>query len=116
LGATFTSSLYAQEWFPVGASWYYNQILWGIGESYTYFEVTGEIDVQGKNCKVISGACSCGDPSYIGYFYQAGDQAYVFDGEADSFKILYDFSLVPGDTMIYKGSPSVDAEGYFVID
>ena len=38
----FTLNSKAQEWFPIGATWYYNQVEFLVGESYVYFEVTGE--------------------------------------------------------------------------
>lgn len=111
-----TSDLRAQEWFPVGASWYYNQVEFGVGESYSYFEVTGEIVIQGGTCKVVSGSCLCGVTA--GNLCQDGDQIYVFHSEADSFRLLYDFSLEAGDTFVFDADPSPggDGDGYFFID
>ena len=99
IGLVFTSGLKAQEWFPVGATWYYNQIILLQGETYVQFEVTGDTILQGKNCKILSGGCSCAAPGPGGYFYQEGDKVYAYDAEADSFRVFYDFTLEAGDTI-----------------
>ena len=105
----------AQEWFPVGASWYYNQVILLQGETYRYFEVIGDTIVQGKFSKVIKGDCMCGIPGYGNILHQEGNLIYVFDQEADSFKILYNFNLEAGDTIVYT-SQYVEYDGYFIID
>lgn len=116
LSLIVTTHLKAQEWFPVGASWYYNQVILLQGESFRYFEVTGEIIIQGKSCKVINGACNCGVPGLGGYIYQEGDRIFSFDVEADSFRLLFDFTLEAGDTLIIRGDPMVGGDGMFLID
>ena len=116
IGLVFTSGVKAQEWFPQGASWYYNQIILLQGESYVHFEVTGDTLLQGKNCKIISGACSCGAPGAGGYFYQEGDKVYAYHAATDSFRVFYDFTLVAGDTIIFQGDSLVGGDGYFLID
>ncbi len=113
---TFTLGLKAQEWFPVGASWYYNQVILLQGETYVHFEVTGDTMIQGKNCKIISGSCFCGVPGTGRYVYQEGDKIYVYNSEADTFRLLYDFTLEAGDTLTFEGDPDVGGNGYFLID
>jgi hypothetical protein len=109
-------SLKAQEWFPLGASWYYNQVILLEGETYSYFEVTDEVFINGKVCKIISGSCNCTMPGIGGYFYQEGDKIYLYNpGLSDSLKLLYDFTLVAGDTLIVKGDSSF-GDGKFLID
>ena len=113
----FTSGLTAQEWFPVGASWYYNQIILLEGETYSYFEVTDEIIINGKTVKIISGSCNCGVPGIGGSFYQDGDKIYQYDPQSsDSLRILYDFTLGAGDTLIVKGDSLIGGDGIFLID
>ncbi|MDQ3016737.1 MAG: hypothetical protein M3R25_08500 [Bacteroidota bacterium] len=115
IALAFTSYLKAQEWFPQGASWYYSQTIFIEGETYAHFEVVGEITIQGKNCKIISGRCACQSSNdYI--LYQEGDKIYSLHSEADSFRLLYDFSLVAGDTLIFRGEPEPGGDGYFLID
>src|SRR5688500_602219 len=69
----------AQEWFPIGASWYYNQVILLEGETYRYFEVTGDTIVQGKYSKVIKGDCMCAIPGYSNILHQDGNLIYSFD-------------------------------------
>lgn len=105
----------AQEWFPLGAYWHYNQIILLQGETYSYFEVVEELEINGREVKVISGTCNCGTEG--GYFYQEGDKIYLFNpGSLDSLTILYDFTLVAGDTLTFKGDSLFGGDGKFLID
>ena len=115
-GILLSRTLVAQEWFPLGASWYYNQIILFNGESYRYFEVTGETVIQGKNCKIITGSCSCGVSGYGGYVYEEDDKVFTFDSDAGTFKLLYDFNLVVGDTLKLETYASSGEDALFLID
>lgn len=106
----------AQEWFPVGASWYYSQTILFQGESYVRFEVTGETTINGKTCKVISGNCNCGVSNAGGNLYQEGDKIYTYDAGADTFRLLYDFTLEAGDTLFYHIDDPWVTDGMFLID
>lgn len=106
----------AQEWFPVGASWYYNQVILFEGEGYAYFEVEEELVINGRICKIISGHCFCTISGLEGYFYQEGDKIYLYNPDVeDSLKLLYDFTRVPGDTLTITSDELV-ADGEFLID
>lgn len=95
-------TIQAQEWFPVGATWHYSQIhFWPSMETSTQFEVVGEIEIQGKSCKLIEGVCNCAPPGGNIVCHE-GDIIYRYDTEMDSFSILYDFSLQPGDTITLR--------------
>lgn len=113
---TCSFGLKAQEWFPVGASWYYNQVILLQGETYVHFEVIGDTIIQGKNCKIISGSCNCVVPGVGSIVYQEGDKIYSYNSEPDTFRLLYDFTLEPGDTLIFEGDPDVGGDGYYLID
>ena len=113
---SFSFASTAQDWFPLGATWYYNQIILLEGETYVQFQVTGDTILQGKNCRIISGSCNCGIPSAGGYFYQEGDRVYAYHAETESFKVFYDFTLVAGDTIVFPGDSLVGGDGYFLID
>jgi len=116
VGLIVTINLYSQEWFPTGASWHYNQVILGEGETYSYFEITGDTLIQGKDCKIISGYCSCGVPNVGRFLYEEGGKVYAYDDEADTFRILYDFTLVAGDTLVFEGDPKAAGDGIFLID
>ena len=48
------------EWFPVGAEWYYNQVSFSPpSESYVHLIVTDSIEINGVSARVISGGCMC---------------------------------------------------------
>lgn len=116
IGLSTTSILQAQNWFPTGASWYYNQIILFQGETYSFFEVTGDTIIQGKACKVINGGCNCGIPGVGSFVYEEDDKIFAYNFEADTFRLLYDFNLLPGDTLIFEGDPLGAGDGIFLID
>jgi hypothetical protein len=98
----FSSSLVAQEWFPIGANWYYNQVDFLLmGERFKYFEVTGDTTIQGKYCHTIEGECECSEFALVNYLHVDGEQIFYFDEVSSAFRILYDFGLAPGDTLKY---------------
>lgn len=91
----------AQTWFPEEATWHYSQgnIGWPYQQGYQFFEVLGEISVQGKVCKEVRGTCACSPYGNINYLCPEGDKVWRYDMEGDSFSILYDFTLQPGDSL-----------------
>ena len=94
--------LSAQDWFPIGANWYYNQVDWLLmGETFQYFEVIGDTTIQNKYCRAIEGICQCSELGSVNYLHVDGEQVYYYDGANEVFRILYDFSLAPGDTLRY---------------
>ena len=116
IGCFFSSGTFAQEWFPIGASWYYNQVILLEGETYVHFQVTGDTVIQGINCSIISGSCNCGTGGIGNYFYQDGDRVYGYHAESDSFRIFYDFTLAAGDTIVYETGIEEAGDGLFLID
>lgn len=108
------SNLQAQNWLPDDASWYYNQVIFGFGNSYQHFEVIGETTFHGKDCKIITGLCQCSKYEDINYLYQNGDKIFIYATSVDSFRLLYDFGLIAGDTITVKGDEEGDS--HFLID
>lgn len=106
----------AQDWFPQGAKWHYNQVLFfPSGNTYSTLEVIGEVEINGKECRIIygSGACSEFDEAE-NYLYEENDQVFIYDLENDQFVLLYDFNLQPGDTMSYH--LPVTGDTYYRLD
>lgn len=102
-----------QEWFPIGATWHYSQVIFFQGDTYVTLRVSGEMIVDGRTCRVIEGGgncvalpCSC--------VYEENDIVYGYDDVKQQFVILYDFTLVPGDTLHYHTAPTGDS--YFRLD
>lgn len=91
----------AQAWFPEEATWHYSQghIGWPFEQGYQFFEVLGEIAIQGKMCKEVRGTCACSPYGNVNYLCPEGDRVFRYDMEGDSFSILYDFTLQPGDSL-----------------
>ena len=115
LSLSITSILYSQQWFPDGATWYYNQVefLPG-GNYYKLFEVAGEATIKGKTCKLVSGGCNCNSTfGYSNYLYEENDQVFRYNPAQDTFDILYDFTLSVGDTL--KVTLGIDS-GVYVLD
>jgi hypothetical protein len=98
--------MHSQEWFPVGGSWYYNQVNFFLQrEEFRYFEVIGDTVIQGKMCRIVDGICQCSEystHSNLNYLHTDGDQIYRYDPLSMTFQILYDFTLVAGDTLRFE--------------
>lgn len=116
------SQAVAQEWFPIGATWHYNQtIFFPPGNTYVTMEVTGETTIDGKLYRIISGGCFCAEDQG-NYLHQDGDKIYRYDPGTDQSSLLYDFTLQPGDTMNYYSAITevsrylLDSITYIIID
>jgi hypothetical protein len=110
-----TPALHSQEWFPIGASWHYNQVDFMLpGERFQYFEVLGDTIIQGKACRIVSGDCICKDQGVMGYLHQDGERIYYFDQLSEAFMLLYDFEMTAGDTMTYPFTKAEDT--HYVLD
>ncbi len=94
----FTMHAAAQtEWAPTGAIWhyeiYYNN---GSAETYLTIESTGDTIINEIPCKILQQKCKqdlYDDREY--YTYKDQDKVFVYDGTG--FRVLYDFSLQPGN-------------------
>ena len=115
-GILITKISLAQEWLPIGATWYYNQAVLFQGETYRYLEITGDTTVKNKNCKILNGVCDCSGYNSTNFLFQDTDRIYLFIQAADSFRLLYDFTLSKGDTIFYKGDPEIEGDGSYLID
>lgn len=110
-----TCSLKGQNWFPVGASWTYNQVILFEGNTSVSFEVTRDEMINGKLCKELTGQCTC-SPVNATYVYEEEGRVYRYDQELDSFFLLYDFNLVAGDTLVISAGSLFNDQGQYIID
>jgi len=111
LSLSITSILYSQQWFPDGATWYYNQteFLPG-GNYYNFFEVLGKATINGKTCKLVNGGCNCSTYGYSNYLYEENNKIFRYNPDKDTFDILYDFTLAVGDT--FRIGVGIDTGAY----
>lgn len=63
--------------------------------------MTGDTLIQDKYCRIVEGECECSDFGRTNYVHQDGDKISYYDTDSETFRILYDFDLSPGDTMRY---------------
>ena len=102
-GLMCTMGVQSQSWAPMGAIWYYNVVdPFGPGITYTRYEVTGDTVIQDKNCSIITGDMSVWE-SFPGnldciYTYEENGKVYIWDPFASQFCLMYDFSLVAGQS------------------
>lgn len=91
------------EWFPVGAKWYYNlqELEQYKADGYRVFTVLKDTIVDSKQSKCISKTSI----SYKGQILNSEviimreENKRVYWYNRDSFQLIYDFSLNPGDTL-----------------
>ena len=103
----FTSILLAiqcQEWAPIGAEWRYRSELSPTNEVwYELTRVEKDTIVAGQQCRkyvVYKDNPNQGEPifKYAGFTFERNDS--VFFWHQDDFYLRYDFSALPGDTLI----------------
>ncbi len=96
--------LQAQDLFVDGAEWHYRLVCFGspnIGVNRCYIE--GDTIIQNRVCLIyMQDHATCNGRPKRNYLYKEDDTIYFFDEDDDSFKVLYNFSLEVGDTMIYE--------------
>jgi hypothetical protein len=109
-------------WAPEGATWHfsYGEVCFN---GYNMTEVQGDSIVGGQQCKVLKShiyGYSCGG-SYASFVledeltYADNDRVYHWTG--DSFEILYDFLLEPGDIYVVGAySPCEDGDSLLVTE
>lgn len=92
----------AQEWFPVGARWEVNQtIFFPPGNTFFNIRVVEEDTINGIIMRRIQGGCTCSEWDAFTHMYTEGDRVFAYAPSLDSAKLLYDFTLHPGDTLTY---------------
>lgn len=91
------SSLKAQNWAPVGATWYFTQTFFSSSDiSYTKVEVEKDTIVLGKNCsKLIGNFDGCMWKSQ--FMYESNDSVYFYHPTNNKFEMLFDFGATAGD-------------------
>lgn len=114
----FTNSLYGQSWFNGNPHWT-NRYYGGMGGQGTEFvHISGDTILSGKPAKIFS-KTMYGDSGFLNYqqqryAYQSGDT--IFSYKDGAFAIMYNFSLMPGDTFFSKVYVSGGLSHVFVID
>lgn len=113
IAVTINHVLHAQNFAPVGAEWYYCEgHAFSDIESYIKVTVTKDTVIQNKQSQEVVSDWVCWNPSEIQYVHSSGDSVFLFDPLLDRFKLIYDFSAVPGDTIripVYDWDESVDS-------
>ncbi|NOX47902.1 MAG: T9SS type A sorting domain-containing protein [Chlorobi bacterium] len=119
-----SESIFAQEWAPEGAEWYYD---------YDAFEVTGYIRIvsegdtviNGQLCKVLAKTRFTYDyvtgnyeTAFMGNEYTWSDTNKVYIYKYGQFYVLYDFSLQTGDSWTIPANylGFCDSTGTMVVD
>lgn len=92
----FSATSIAQEFAPVGATWYYTQTFAINGDtSFVKIESIGDTIIGGNNCKILlSNVTTCAGEEVRNYIWNNGNQVYFF--ENNGFELLYDFDADAG--------------------
>lgn len=92
--------VHAQTWAPIGAKWTYT-----VGSSVSpdsfllVIEAASDTIIAGRPCRqldVLSGGFGC----YVfnGFHHQSNDSLYFWDEHAASFRLLFRWDAIPGDS------------------
>ncbi len=104
-----------QEWFPVGARWEVNQtIFFPPGNTFFNIRVIEEDTLSGKIMRRLEGGCACSPWGEYSHVYAEDDRVYAYAPSLDSTQLLYDFTLLPGDTLTYTSA--LTEPTYFRLD
>ena len=98
---------FSQNFAPPGATWYYYYVLYGSAEGYVNLSYTGDTIILGIPSQKISltynyvnfQSGEIGE-SFWGNEYTYADQDHVYQLIGDEFKVLYDFTVQTGDTIV----------------
>jgi hypothetical protein len=115
------SNVNSQTWAPIGATWHYQSYDIYSNEWYAELQSVDDTIIQGKNCKLLQstgvGACSYYDNNPI-FLYPDSDKVYYFNEGLSKFCLLYDFTLLPNDTLYIQvnqfSSTTEDSVGFIV--
>jgi len=99
---------FSQGWYPIGATWYFNQQYQLDWPAHGVRKYTVEKDtiILDRAAKLVSRIIVnwqkdtiCNDSLYL---YEEGEKVYLWNRNNNEFNIMYDFSLVQGDTIMVK--------------
>ncbi len=93
----------AQEWAPVGASWYYTeQFFYPIPIEIDYIKIESVKDtlIAGIPCRklVKRHNPACCDRPLTEYMYSENNKVYFYDSAFSTFQVLYDFGAETGES------------------
>ena len=106
---TISENVVGQEWAPIGATWHYDQLEFSPhnDRSFIKYSVIGDTIIEGQSVKVFEQALTTYLSHYDSilitrdtcYLSEIGDSVYLYDKIYRSFKLIYNFSAEPGDTL-----------------
>ncbi|MBK7407273.1 MAG: T9SS type A sorting domain-containing protein [Saprospirales bacterium] len=97
------SSLQSQTWLADGQTWEYD-VTGGwdpSGYGKLILQVEGDSTVQGVPCKRLVHYFPNSTKQVV-YTYEEQEKVYVYDPYTHVFEKIYDFTLVPGDTVFFQ--------------
>lgn len=99
----------AQEWAPIGATWYYNYDIsegwFGLpGTQFSVFESVSDTIIDGISCRKITKSKDYTpfEQTNIEYTYYSNDSVYFYNLNFSEFQLLYNFNASQGDFWFYK--------------
>ena len=95
---SFSIPLSAQNWLPTGTTWHYNNSIWGRPAPTQIVEIIGTTEILGRTCAILERELtSCNQRPKVDYMYKENDSLFYYDGNLNTFQLLYDFSAQVGD-------------------
>jgi len=116
---SFSQMIHSQYWAPKGTTWFYDQDIFPQGSSISYikFESLGDTVINEDTLTVIQESRSHNDSIHSEFYTKFDDnKVYYFHVQDNNYKLMYDFSAEPGDTLnIYCRQSESDTEPYAYI-
>lgn len=119
----FSATSIAQEFSPVGATWYYGFYPQSETDGYNKIEYMNDTIIDNQDCKILKHTMIIyyypwqDFDTLISYIYIYQENAQVYYYKYNSFYLLYDFSSSAGQTWIVPGiNYGCDSVGNVIVD
>ncbi len=103
------NNVVGQEWAPLGATWYYDQLQFSVHKdrSFIKYTVIGDTTIEDTSVKEFEQTFTAYLSQYDSiiitkdtcHLARIDDVVYFYDKNSGSFKFIYDYSAEPGDTL-----------------
>ncbi len=94
-------SLSAQEFAPVGATWYIPTVEFAGWGMISVFESVGDTIIQDKSCRIVNkNQWTCYGDEGAYYIHQQNDSVFLYNIETENFDLIIDFGAEEGDEWV----------------
>lgn len=108
--------LYGQDVLTDGAEWFYDlRFFFSHDLGYHRCFIEGDTLIGDKSCLIyVQEEWNCNGRPKRNYLFKEEEKIFFYDGDAGRFKLLYDFSLEIGDTMLLETWQHLNNDTFYI--